>query len=161
MNTTQQEEVVSMPIPVGALPLVTNLVDRYYRGELGHENRAQAAPEAIEVPGNGLWTRDEIFELYGRFRNPIGRAMIRRIAESAGSSTTYGQLGEVVDGDLGQVRGQLAWFSKYSKAVKGLGDGEKAWPMVVSENSKLAKGERYGYRMPPIIGQWWLEAEQS
>ena len=159
MNSPHQEEVVSMPIPVGALPLVTSLVDRYYKGEVN--GSSATTPEVVEVPGNGLWTRAEIFDLYGKFRNPIGRSMIRLVAEASGGPVSYGQMGETVDGDLGQVRGQLAWFSKYSKAVKGLGKGQKAWPMAVSENSKMPKGDRYTYQMPPTIGRWWMEADQS
>jgi len=114
----------------------------------------------VSVPKNGTWSRAEIFDIHSRFRNPIGRAAIRLLAEAAGEPVTYGQLAQAAGIETDALRPQLGWFSKYSKQVKGLRD-TKAWPLFVTDNPKLPKGARYAYRMPTQIAAWWLEAEQQ
>jgi hypothetical protein len=166
MSDKPLEELIPVPVPRGAMPAVIGVLNDYYASN----GASAAAPErsasstvpqeSVPVPGNGEWTRDEILDLHSRFKNPIGRAVIRPIAEAGGEPVTYGELAEAAGITIEEVRPQLAWFSKYSKAVKGLRDG-KAWPMTVSESPKLPKEQRYTYRMPRQVGEWWLEADDD
>lgn len=147
------EGVVSMPVPVGALPVVTAALDRYYKGKADNAGGL----ERVVVPKNGEWTEAEIKQLVEAFRNPAGRAIVRRIAEAADGPVNYGELAEAGGVTFDQLRAQLAWLAKYAKKIKG----ENVWPITVTEDASKVKGERYVYRMPKRIAEWWLGAEQE
>ena len=160
MSEKSLEEMISLPVPRGAIPAVIGVLNNYYaaNGETVPSATSPVPTESVSVQGNGEWTYDEIVDLHSRFKNPIGRAIIRPIAMACGEPITYGELADAAGITIEEVRPQLAWFSKYSKAVKGLRDGT-VWPMTVSDSPKLPKGERYTYRMPRRIGEWWLSVD--
>ena len=163
--TPQDHELVNMAIPKPLLPDVTAMLHRFYSG--GTEvNGSAAAPasgqdEEVGVPNNGTWNRKEIATLHDSFRNEAGRKVITLIAQRSldDEVATYGELMEHSGLDEYKLRSQFSWFSKKSKATKNMATG-KAWPLIVHDaGSEAKKGERYTYRMPPPIAQWWLEEE--
>jgi hypothetical protein len=166
---TIEQELVSVPVPRAVLPEVTALLHRYYSGELGNtpsdddSRTAEVSDDdrselEVQVPGNGSWTRDDIIELHASFRNETGRRVITMIAERSrdGRVATYGELMEHSGLDEFKLRSQLSWFSKKSKALKGV----KAWPLLVTDaGSGSPKNERFSYRLHVRIAEWWLDAE--
>lgn len=120
--------------------------------------------ERVEVPRNGSWARADLADLYNRcFDRNI--AILTKVAEAsqAGAEATYKDLldaGRPLAKDpdhyeYNNLRADLAWIAKFSKRVK---DGQHVWPMVVREADETSpKGERYLYRMPAQIAEWWLE----
>lgn len=144
-------EIVNVPVPVAALPMVHETLDRYYKS-LG-------APviERIAVPGHGDWSREEVNALHKSFRNPAGRAVMKFIAKNADKKVTYGEIAEAAGISFGQLRAQLAWLSKYAVTIKG----QKVWPMTFTQNSSLPSEERYQYRMDRGIAAWWLDADKA
>jgi hypothetical protein len=152
MNTPSND-IVMVPVPTAALPQVTEVLNRYYQ--------AQAAgtldQELVTVAGNGEWSEAEIAELYAMFRNEAGRAVLRLVAQAGGEPVTYGAMAEVAGLNFNELRAHLAWFARYSKKIKG----SNIWPITVAEDSNKPKGERYEYRMPERIAEWWLACEDD
>lgn len=151
MKPVTANEVVNVPVPVAALPLIHEALDRYYK------SLSVPVVERITVPGKGDWSRDEILALHGKLRNHAGREVMRFIAENADKKVTYGEIAQAANISLNQLRAQLAWLSRHSIVVRG----RALWPMTVTENSALPAGERYQYRMDKGIARWWLQAEAA
>jgi len=141
------EKLVMMPVPVGAVPAVYELLGRYAA--------AANAPESISVPNNGQWSKAEVQALCRKLRNAASRAAFRRIASELGGWVTYAQMAEAAGVDIDHLRAHLAWFSKYAKQIKG----ENYWPLQHEEDASKPKGDHAKYRMPGRIAEWWLEAD--
>ncbi|MDB4953341.1 MAG: hypothetical protein JWO36_910 [Myxococcales bacterium] len=151
MPNESSVELVMVPVPAPALPQVYEALDRYYKGlDLG------PADVTVAVPGNGDWSQTEIKQLSGYYRNPKGRAVIRKIAVARGAEVTYGELAEAGGLSFDELRDQLSWFAKYAKKIK---EGVHIWPITVEDRQGKPKEERYIYRMPPEIADWWLEID--
>lgn len=169
-NTTkiapQDQELVNVAVPKPLLPSVTEMLHRYYSGDAAKPDgstptTAPTQDEEVAVPKNGKWNRQEIAALHDSFRNEAGRKVITFIARRSleDEVATYGELMEHSGLDEYKLRSQFSWFSKKSKATKNMATG-KAWPLIVHDaGSDADKGERYTYRMPPLIAQWWLDEE--
>ncbi len=119
--------------------------------------------EAIPVRNNGSWTKAELTELSRRLTHPGGLAVMDVIAKAgiAGESVYYEDLhaagAAAMSGEFtfDQLRSQLSWISRYSKAIRG---GVKQWPLDVSDRGPAhERGQRYEYTTPKTIGEWWLE----
>lgn len=151
MKVNPAHEVVNVPVPVAALPLIHETLNRYYK--------SLTAPviERISVPGNGDWSREEISLLHHRLRSPAGRAVMKLIAERSDNKVTYGEMAQAAGISFNQLRAQLAWLSRHAIEIKG----SSVWPMTLTENSSLPTAERYQYRMDKGIAEWWLEAEAA
>lgn len=144
-------EFISVSVPVAALPMVHETLDRYYKSVAARQ------VERVSVPNNGEWSRDEVLSLHREFRNAAGRAVMKLIAERADKKVSYEEMAKAAGISFNELRAQLAWLSRYAVKVKGA----KVWPMSMTENSQLPTGQRYQYRMDKIIAQWWLEAEAA
>lgn len=161
MHTTY----VPVSVPEHLLPSVYALI---LQDTSSSEDDAVASPSvSAAVPGNGNWHQHELEELERRVKNPAGRAILTLVAEKSvnGSASTYEELrvaGEAATADefdYDNLRAQLSWISKYSKAIR---NGVKQWPMeYVDGGSDLEKGQRYTYRMPSEVAGWWLAAVSS
>ena len=156
------EELVPVMVPKSVLAQVTAVLHRYFAGENigapGSEQPHGIEPEAVEVPRNGYWSRDDIQRLYRSFRNQRGRKVIDLIADRSLNNDLayYGELMEHAGLTEYELRSQFSWFSKKGKALKGTQKG--CWPMTVTDaGSDAEKGTRYAYRMDPRIARWWLE----
>jgi hypothetical protein len=145
------EEIVNVPVPVGALPLVHELLNRYY------QSRSESTVERVAVPGNGDWSREDIAALHERLRRPALRAIMRCLAENPDRKVAYKELATAADVSHHQLRAHLAWLSKYSAAVKET----NVWPIVVTEESSLPEGERCWYSMNKAIARWWLAEDRE
>ena len=75
-----------------------------FMAKLMSAHKPDAAPgEVVDVPGNGSWSEADIVNLHTRMKNPLGRAVITRIAVAslADEDVTYEQIreaGDAVDG---------------------------------------------------------------
>jgi hypothetical protein len=156
---------VSVSVPEHLLPSVYALILQDISGPEADEGHPPSA--AAAVPGNGTWHQHELQELERRVKNPAGRAILTLVAEKGlnGSTSTYEELrvaGESATSDefdYDNLRAQLSWISKYSKAIR---NGVKQWPMeFVDGGAELDKGQRYTYRMPSDVAAWWLAAVSS
>jgi hypothetical protein len=151
MSAKPTEDIVNVPVPVGALPLVHEVLNRYYR------SLSTPPVERVPIPGNGEWSRADIAALHAQLRNPAMRAIMRCIAERADKPVSYKELADVAQLSFSQLRAQLAWLSKYAVTVKG----ENVWPMKLTSNSNLPPGQRYQYSMHKGIAQWWIEIDEE
>lgn len=153
-----------VPVKAKDLDAVYALLARRNEASSNGVGASADTAESVEVPKNGTWSRSDLVDLHGRCfdRN---RAILDRIATASlnGSDTNYGELLEAARPlgkdpstyDFNNLRADLAWIAKYAKKVKG---GVNGWPMTVRElDESHAKGDRYIYRMPRQIAEWWLD----
>lgn len=145
------EAVVSVPVPVGALPLVHEVLARYYRATA----RGAEMADGVPVPGSPPWNRRELEALARLVRRSPLWAIVGAVARARGERVSYGALAQAADVELPRLRALLAWLSKYGAQVKG----SKAWPMAVTTNSNKPAEERHQYWMPEPLASWWLEIE--
>jgi len=150
MQRMTPEDVVMVPVPRGALPLVYKVLHEYCVTE--------QAPQAVIVPGSDSWTLDELRKLKSVIQeNTALQTVLRTVAKAKGKRVPYGKLADAAGVQLPQLRSLLAWLSKYGAMVKGT----KSWPMSVVSNSTLPARERHQHLMPPQIAEWWLALDNQ
>lgn len=156
---------VPVSVPEHLLPSVYGLL--LQDTSVPDDDEGQPPSGGVAVPGNGTWHEHELQDLERRVKNPAGRAILTLVAEKSlnGSMSTYEELrvaGEAATSaefDYDNLRAQLSWISKYSKAIR---NGVKQWPMeFVDGGAERDKGQRYTYRMPSEVAAWWLAAVSS
>jgi hypothetical protein len=149
--TSEFGQIVNVPVPVAALPLVHEVLNRYYT------SLSTPVVERIAVPGQGEWSREEVTQLHSLIRSAAGRAVMTFIAQNADKKVTYGAMAQAAGVTFNQLRAQLAWLSRHGVTLKG----SNVWPVAFTQNSSLPTGQRYQYRMDKAIAQWWLDADAS
>jgi len=108
-----------------------------------------------------VWTEANLVALFGMCKT-VHRAILTRMAEagSAQKVATYEELrvagaqaSQNAEFDYDNMRGNLAWISKYMIKITG----SKTGLFVFTDRGPaLATGQRYEYRMPKAIAAVWL-----
>lgn len=108
-----------------------------------------------------VWTEASLVALFGMCK-AVHRAILTRMAEagSAQKVATYEELrvagaeaSQNAEFDYDNMRGNLAWISKYMIKITG----SKTGLFVFTDRGPaLATGQRYEYRMPKTIADVWL-----
>jgi hypothetical protein len=116
---------------------------------------------ATAAVGDDVWTEANLVALFGMCKT-VHRAILARMAEagSAQKAATYEELrvagaqaSQNADFDYDNMRGNLAWISKYMIKITG----SKTGLFVFTDRGPtMATGERYEYRMPKAIADVWL-----
>jgi hypothetical protein len=133
--------------------------------------RNQDSATALTMPTalpaqDSAWTEDHVRALFTRCK-PVHRAILTRMAEasSSGESATYEELraaGAQASGspdfDFDNMRGNLAWISKYMIKITGATIGLYT---VTDRGAVLGTGSRYEYRMTKPIADAWLRINQT
>lgn len=116
---------------------------------------------ATAVSVEDVWTEANLVALFGMCKT-VHRAILARMAEagSAQKAATYEELrvagaraSQNADFDYDNMRGNLAWISKYMIKITG----SKTGLFVFTDRGPaVPTGERYEYRMPKAIADAWL-----
>lgn len=122
---------------------------------------ARPLPAATAASVEDVWTEANLVALFGMCKT-VHRAILARMAEagSAQKVATYEELrvagaqaSQNADFDYDNMRGNLAWISKYMIKITG----SKTGLFVFTDRGPaLATGQRYEYRMPKAIADVWL-----
>ena len=108
-----------------------------------------------------IWTEANLRALLGMCK-PVHKAILTRMAEAgtAQKSATYEDLriagaraSRNADFDYDNMRGNLAWISKYMIKVTGAKTGLFAFN---DKGTEMSTGLRYEYHMPKTIADVWL-----
>lgn len=112
------------------------------------------------------WNEANLAALLGMCK-PVHKAILTRMAEAgaAQKSATYEELrvagahaSQNADFDYDNMRGNLAWISKYMIKVTGSKTGLFVF---ADKGSELSTGQRYEYRMPKMIADAWLRIARA
>lgn len=113
-----------------------------------------------------VWTEANLVALFGMCKT-VHRAILTRMAEagSAQKAATYEELrvagaqaSQNAEFDYDNMRGNLAWISKYMIKITG----SKTGLFVFTDRGPtLATGQRYEYRMPKTIAAVWLRIAKA
>jgi hypothetical protein len=125
------------------------------------EGTLRPLPAATAASAGDVWTEANLVALFGMCKT-VHRAILTRMAE-AGSAQKVGtyeelrvagaQASQNADFDYDNMRGNLAWISKYMIKITG----SKTGLFVFSDRGPaLGTGQRYEYRMPKAIADIWL-----
>ena len=161
MTVKNGYEICLMPVYAKDLPAMWS-----HLAELNPIHGTQSASDGvlddIETTVKGFaWRKAFLRELAGAAK-PVQSAFITCIAEAAlnGSAATFAQLKEAGASatnepfTYGRVKGNLAWITKYAVKITG----KPVWPFeFVDQGADKPTGERYLYRMPKTLAEWWLE----
>jgi hypothetical protein len=153
------KDVHLVPVFQKDLPAVWKLLS-----DLNPDQSAESSVEPSTAPlaRSQAWSEAELVALHGMCK-PVQRAILRRIARAGAASqpATYEDLraagalaSKISEFSFDNVRGNLAWISKYGIKVKG----SKSWPFHFSDQGAgRPAGERYEYLMDKAIAELWLE----
>jgi hypothetical protein len=123
-----------------------------------------AAPTVASLEGS--WSEADLVALLGLCK-PVHRSILTRIAEAGivQKSATYEELrvaGALAshnsDFDFDNMRGNLAWISKYMIKVTGSKTGLFVF---TDKGPELSTGQRYEYRMPKTTADAWLRIART
>ncbi|MFJ1550715.1 hypothetical protein [Streptomyces sp. NPDC088246] len=109
---------------------------------------------SVNIPRQGLWTREQVSLLWGRVRHLAGvRALFEVAVERTGETVTFTEVLERSGLDERQQRNEHARLSRVAAELFG----EKRWPIENwqgSYNGNSGKSEML-YRMDPQVADWW------
>ena len=109
---------------------------------------------SVNIPRQGLWTREQVGLLWGRIRHLTGvRALFEVTVERAGVTVTFTEVLERSGLNERQQRNEHARLSRVAAELFG----EKRWPIENwqgSYNDDSGKSEML-YRMDPQVADWW------
>lgn len=156
MTQTHEMPVIYLAVLQKDYPSVLTFLAERNRPQ--RDTNRECAPA---VTGDALWGPGRLADLHG-VAQPIQKAILTRIARAgvSGESVNYGQLRAAIEESTKKttgydnVRGNLAWISKYARRITGTPAG----PFTISDMGPgRAKGERYVYLMPAEDATAWLE----
>ena len=132
------------------------LADRNPDAGITHPQTAATAASSEDV-----WTETNLLALFDMCKT-VHRAILTRMAQ-AGSAQKVGTYEELREAgaeasqnpafDYDNMRGNLAWISKYMIKITGSKTGLFAF---TDRGATLPTGQRYEYRMPKAIADIWL-----
>jgi hypothetical protein len=117
---------------------------------------ARTQPTVVDVPRNGSWTARHLRELAARID---GRAQkfIELVASANGEWVSYQTAADELATPVERLRLDLGRITKHCMAIRQT--TLRVWPVesrTADPNAKL--GQRYQYRMDPIVAGWWRDA---
>jgi hypothetical protein len=123
----------------------------YRCSECGLTFRQSPPPGTIEVDHeNGCWSEKMIHRLHHELGSSEAGLVLDLVAARSPATISSDELASSLNISSTTLRADLGALSKASQRLFG----RRMWPM--SARQGWGEGSRMGYRMPELVGQWWL-----